>query len=1589
MVGRAGGERPRDRRGRRVRGDAGGRRPCDAVGRPLDLIPGLDGRAVRPGQVDPRPGGRGHREIRRAEQVGRGGYGRRIGRVARAVGRADAIRVGGALRQPGVDERGRVGARRPDLGPRRPDEALDLVAGLPGHVAPGEPDLGRGQGRGGGRRRGDRLAGRGGDDDGRRGVTARIGRHDAEPVGRPGREVRRLVPVAAQPVVRRAPVEGVVDAVGRVFDPILILVVGGVRPGEVDLDVRGDRRRQVHGRRREDLGRGGRRDVRVRRVVAVVRTHPEVVGDARRPGDGRGRDVGPGRGDDGEVDAVGRALDLVARLIGRDVRPGQIDERRRPGDGRQVDRGGRGRARPARGRGGVGGGPCSVVGPDAEPVDRAGREARRLIRRLVGPGRPDLREGHAVRGSLDPVAGLVRGGVVPAQVDRRARGRGRLEVGRRVEQRRRRPGDPREGRVARRVGRPHAVGVRRPDRRGRVGERPSQVVDEAARTDLDEIHRVGRPLDLVAGLVVGQVGPLQVDPRAARRRRRQHGRGAGRRHGRRGGRDVGIGRGLGVGVPGLDAEVVGDARGQPGREVGGLIPAGRGQVREGDAVGRALDGVARLVRRRIRPGEVDVAVAPRHGRQVGRGRGHEPRGGGGRRGVRRVALAVAAAHPEVVGDAGREAGGLVGALVRGARPDLGEVHAVGRPLDLESRLVARLVVPAQVDLRAGGGRGVQGPGGRDRRRGGRRHGGGRREGRVARRGDGADAIGVAGPGDRLIIGVIQAHVGGLVRDLGEIDAVGRPLDLVGGLVRQVVRPGQQDLGRRRRDRLQVGGVVVGRYRDLDGRGEGGRPLRVVGADPEVRAAGDRAVGGRGLVRVGAGVGREVHAVERPLDVEPRLVVGVVGPVEPDLGVRQGDGRQARRRGRQEGRRRGGRDGRRGRVAGRVVGLDAEPVGGRRGKARDAEGRRRRGVDGREGDPVGRPLDPVALDVVGVVPPGEVDLDAGDGDGGEFERGGRDDGGPGRGDDVRRRGVVAVRGSDPEVVGRAERHGRRVGRGVLRQRLQGREVDPVRGTFDLVAGLVRRQVGPREVDLDGRGGGRRQVDRRRRRDARPGRDDGGPGGVAGGARGADPEPVVRPGGEAGRRIARLVRPDGRQRREGDAVGRALDLVPGLVGRGVVPAQVDPGARDDGRDEVGRRVEEQGRGRGDVRARRIARGVGRADAELVRRAGGEAGRRVGGLVCVRRRQQGPGHAVGRPLDLIAGLVVGGLAPGQVDLGTGRGRGREDERGRRRLDRRRRRDDVRPGGILGVDGAHPEVIGGAGRQARGIGGRLVRLRGRQQGEIDPVRRPLDPIARLIRRRVRPGEVDPVGARRDGGQVEGRRRDGPDSRDGHVGVGRLARSVIGPHAELIRRPQGQPGHREGRLAGRGRSGRRPRHAVGRAFDPEARLVARVVRPVEGRLRPRGPVGGQRPRGRDRRRRRRGRRRVARRRARGVAVGPDAEIVGGGGREGARDDGPRGPRRGRDDGGPGDAVRGLLDDVAALRDGGVGPGHVDPVGGEELGRDARRRGEGRGRGRDDARRGRAGRVDGRDAIVVPGVVGEGGVREARGPRPRRAGRDP
>ena len=149
-----------------------------------------------------------------------------------------------------------------------------------------------------------------------------------------------------------------------------------------------------------------------------------------------------------------------------------------------------------------------------------------------------------------------------------------------------------------------------------------------------------------------------------------------------------------------------------------------------------------------------------------------------------------------------------------------------------------------------------------------------------------------------------------------------------------------------------------------------------------------------------------------------------------------------------------------------------------------------------------------------------------------------------------------------------------------------------------------------------------------------------------------------------------------------------------------------------------------------------------------------------------------------------------------------------------------------------------------------------------------------------------------------------------------------------------------------RGRGGeRRPPAAVRGAFDPEARLVARVIRPGEVDLGRRKDGSGQSGRG-GRQREDRGTRDVGVRGVTGTAVGADPVIVllARGQAGVAVVVGIHPERRERR---PGGAVRASLDPEPGLVRRGVRPGKVDLRGGRRGRAEAGRRGRRRGQGRD------------------------------------------
>src|SRR5205823_4951093 len=107
------------------------------------------------------------------------------------------------------------------------------------------------------------------------------------------------------------------------------------------------------------------------------------------------------------------------------------------------------------------------------------------------------------------------------------------------------------------------------------------------------------------------------------------------------------------------------------------------------------------------PGQVDLAAADGHGRQVARSRQRRRRRHGGGVGGGRLAGRVGGRDAEEVGTARRPAppgGGGGGGAGRG---ELHPVDPVARPVQLEAVLGAGVVGPGQVDLAAADGHGRQ------------------------------------------------------------------------------------------------------------------------------------------------------------------------------------------------------------------------------------------------------------------------------------------------------------------------------------------------------------------------------------------------------------------------------------------------------------------------------------------------------------------------------------------------------------------------------------------------------------------------------------------------------------------------------------------------------------------------------------------------------------------------------------------------------------------------------------------------------------------------------------------------------------------
>ena len=473
-----------------------------------------------------------------------------VGRRTHRVERTHAVVVDLVEREPGVDERRRVGRQHRDLDEARAARAraaFDAVAGLVVRVVgPVERDAGgrdhdRGQvvDHGGeqGRRRRRVGEGRGAD-----GVV----RPDTEGVAVADHEVRREVSgdVRADAVDHR---EGGASRTGAALDEEAPLIEAVVGPVERDL--------RFGLRRRAEQGRGGRDEQRrpgrvgeARRAGGVRCPHSiavERAGHGGRVGEDRHARDGRVDRDEGAAPRARAALDHEALLVVGDVGPGEIHpgrrrDRRRERDRRcREERRAHRRHRAARRAGRVACHHAVVV-----PVAQRDREV--AVGGDVGGHRVERRDDVVAGGGVAPLHDepqLVARVVGPREVDPRG-GDGRCRERRRIGRDRR--GRGRHGGVtrgARDVGRPYAVAVRRVRCQTlvRVGRGAGRE-----RGDLGEqgAARAHATLHAVRGLVAGVVGPAQVDLRRRQGRRDERGRIG--RHERVGVGDRGVTRDAGV-----------------------------------------------------------------------------------------------------------------------------------------------------------------------------------------------------------------------------------------------------------------------------------------------------------------------------------------------------------------------------------------------------------------------------------------------------------------------------------------------------------------------------------------------------------------------------------------------------------------------------------------------------------------------------------------------------------------------------------------------------------------------------------------------------------------------------------------------------------------------------------------------------------------------------------------------------------------------------------------------------------------------------------------------------------------------------------
>lgn len=436
------------------------------------------------------------------------------------------------------------------------------------------------------------------------------------------------------------------------------------------------------------FGRRDRRDVAVigPSVFAGDRVDAEAVRRARLRFDERVGAVGIGERDGlPGLAVVDGDLDLVTVLHPRVVRPRQRNGRAVVAErGFQAVR----RVEP-----GLAGERVTVL-PGAGNADRADAigvvrqlaQAGVVVRVLASRHERDLLVGFAAVGrAIDDVTVRVTLDPRPTQVQRVPGRPGDREIGRRC-----RPGrrvdDGCERRLRGGADRRDAVVVLRPG--GALGVRPGR--DLADGPDVAPGLVVGAALDQVAARA-GHGGPAQVDPR------RGVGLGAqtGRRPERRNDRDVGRRR-LARGVTHRDdaVPIFGARRG------GGVAKLVRvrvdlADVRELNAVGRALDAVAGLRFRAVGPAQVDagavVAVRRRVRRRCGIRVGAVARRIGAElaRRERRADLEDVPLALVQAGDVERVVVRLVGA------DQLPRFAAVARAVDLKAGLPGAVVGPLQ------------------------------------------------------------------------------------------------------------------------------------------------------------------------------------------------------------------------------------------------------------------------------------------------------------------------------------------------------------------------------------------------------------------------------------------------------------------------------------------------------------------------------------------------------------------------------------------------------------------------------------------------------------------------------------------------------------------------------------------------------------------------------------------------------------------------------------------------------------------------------------------------------------------------------